>query len=49
MKWMFKIKEWKGMTMNEIYIILFGSNMEGMKWNHFMTKLLLDLYFKINS
>ena len=23
--------------------------MEGMKWNHFMTILLLDPYFKINS
>ena len=30
-------------------VILFGSNIEGMKWNHFMTILLLYPYFKINS
>ena len=26
-----------------------GSNIEGIEWNHFMTILLLDLYFKING
>ena len=25
------------------------SNMEGIEWNHFITILLLDPYFKINS
>ena len=29
--------------------MLFGSNIEGMKLNNFMTILLLDLYFKIND
>ena len=28
---------------------MFGSNMEGMEWNHFMTILLLDPYFKIKG
>ena len=28
---------------------MFGNNIEGMKWNHFMIILLLDLYFKING
>ena len=28
---------------------MFGSNMEGMEWNDFMTILLLDPYFKIKS
>ena len=35
--------------MNGMLVILFGSNIEGMKWNHFMTILLLYPYFKINS
>ena len=35
--------------MNGMKIILFGSNMERMKQNHFMTILLLDPYFKIKS
>ena len=30
-------------------VILFGSNMEGMEWNHFMTTLLLDPNFKIKG
>ena len=38
--WIFKIKEWKA---------LFGSSIEGNEWNHFMTILLLDFYFKING
>ena len=38
--------EWKWM---EFKVILFGSNMEGMEWNHFMTILLLDPYFKIKG
>ena len=29
--------------------MLFGSNIEKMEWNHFMTILLLDPYFKING
>ena len=37
------------MEMNGMWVILFGSNIEGMEWNHFMTKLLLDSYFKING
>ena len=37
------------MKMNGMLVILFGSNIEGMKWNHFMTILLLYPYFKINS
>ena len=37
------------MKMNGMYVILFGSNMEGIKWNYFMTILLLDLYFKIKN
>ena len=37
------------MKMNGIWVILFGSNMEEMEWNHFMTILLLDPYFKIKS
>ena len=36
------------MKVNGRYVILFGSNMEGMKWNH-MTILLLDPYFKIKD
>ena len=28
---------------------MFGSNIEGNKWNHFMTILLLDSYFKIKG
>ena len=28
---------------------LFGSNIERMEWNHFMTILLLDSYFKIKG
>ena len=35
--------------MNGMQVILFGSNMEGMELNHFMTILLLDPYFKING
>ena len=35
--------------MHGILVILFGSNMEGVKWNHFMTILPLDPYFKIND
>ena len=31
------------------FVILFGSNMVGMEWNHFMTILLLNPYFKING
>ena len=37
------------MKMNGIYVILFGSNMEGMKLNHFMTIILLDPSFKIKG
>ena len=37
------------MKMNRMQVILFGSNIEGMEWNHFMTILLLDSYFKIND
>ena len=37
------------MKMNGMYVILFGSNMEGMEWNHFMIILLLDPRFKING
>ena len=33
----------------EYKVILFGSNMERMELNHFMTILLLDPYFKING
>ena len=29
--------------------MLFGSNIEKMEWNHFMTILLLDPYFKIKG
>ena len=36
------------MKMNRI-VILFESNIEGMEWNHFMTILLLDPYFKIKG
>ena len=35
--------------MNGMEIILFGSNMEGMELNYFMTILLLNPYFKIKS
>ena len=37
------------MEMNGMKVILFGSNMKGMEWNHFMIILLLDLYFKIKG
>ena len=37
------------MEMNGTEVILFGSNMERMEWNHFMTILQLDHYFKING
>ena len=37
------------MKMNGMQVILFGSNMEGMEWNHFITILLLDPYFKIKN
>ena len=37
------------MKMNGMQIILFGSNMEGMEWNHFITILLFDPYFKIKN
>ena len=37
------------MKMNGMEVILFGSNMERMEWNHFITILLLDPYFKIKS
>ena len=37
------------MKMNGTEVILFGSNMERMEWNHFMTILQLDPYFKING
>ena len=51
------IRKWKGMEWNRMYLskgkewngILFGSNMEGMELNLFMTILLLDSYFKIKS
>ena len=33
--------------MNGMWVILFGSNIEGIKWIHFMTILLLFFYFKI--
>ena len=36
------------MKMNRMLVILFGSNIEEMEWNHSMTILQLDLYFKIN-
>ena len=32
-----------------MWVILFGSNMKGMEWNHFMIILLLDPYFKIKN
>ena len=35
--------------MNGMKVILFESNIEGMKWSHFMTILLLDPYFKIKD
>ena len=35
--------------MNGMEVILFGSNMERMEWNHFITILLLDPYFKIKG
>ena len=35
--------------MNGILVILFRSNIEEMEWNHFITILLLDPYFKIND
>ena len=35
--------------MNGMKVILFGSNIEGMEWNQFMTILLLDPYFKIKG
>ena len=37
------------MKMNGMLVILFGSNIEGMKWNNFMTILLQYPYFKINN
>ena len=37
------------MKMNGMQVILFESNMEGMKWSPFMTILLLDNYFKIKN
>ena len=37
------------MQMNGMWVILFGSNIEGKEFNHFMTILLLDPYFKING
>ena len=37
------------MKMNGMWVILFGSNLEEMKLNHFMTILLLYPYFKING
>ena len=33
----------------ECKVILFKSNMEENEWNHFITILLLDPYFKIKS
>ena len=45
----FKIKEWEWIKMNGMQVILFGSDMEEMELNHFMTILLLDPYFKING
>ena len=36
------------MKMNGMKVILFGKNIKRIKWNHFMTILLLDHYFKIN-
>ena len=39
----------KGMQMNEMYIILFKSNIKWNEWNNFMTILLLDLNFKIKG
>ena len=37
------------MEINGMLIILFRSNMEEIEWNHFITILLLDPYFKIND
>ena len=37
------------MKMNGMQVILFGSNIEGMECNYFMTILLLDPYFKIKN
>ena len=37
------------MKINGMYVSLFGNNKEWMKWNHFMTILLLDSYFKIKG
>ena len=35
--------------MNRMLVVLFGSNIERMEWNHFMTILLLEPYFKIKG
>ena len=42
-------KEWKVIKMNRMLVVLFGSNIERMEWNHFMTILLLEPYFKIKG
>ena len=45
-------KEWKWIERNENELNvnnLVWRNIEGMEWNHFITILLLDPYFKIKS
>ena len=37
------------MEMNERYVTLLESNIEENEWNHLITVLLLDFYFKING
>ena len=37
------------MKMNEMLVILFGSNMKGVELNHFIIILLLDPNLKING
>ena len=41
-------KEMNGMELSNLNW-MFGNNIERMEWNHFMTILLLDPYFKING
>ena len=41
--------EWKWIEWNERQVTLFGSNIKRNEWNHFMTIVLLDPYFKIKA
>ena len=45
MKWMFKIKEWKGMTMNGIYIILLWEQHGGNGIESFYDKITIRPLF----